>query len=71
MIGRAEKGIMITTGNFSEDAKREAARAGAPPIELVDGSQLVRMLEKEEVGVKPRMVYEVDHSFFKPYLSDS
>lgn len=70
MIGRAEKGIMITTGIFSEDAKREAAREGAPPIELVDGNELVRMLEKEEIGVHPRSVYEIDHSFFKPYFND-
>jgi restriction system protein len=70
MIGRAEKGIMITTGIFSEDAKREAGREGAPPIELIDGNELVRMLEKEEIGVKPRTVYEIDHSFFKPYLTD-
>jgi restriction system protein len=70
MIGRAEKGIMITTGIFSEDAKREAAREGAPPIELVDGKGLVQMLEKEEIGVKPKTVFEIDHSFFKPYLID-
>lgn len=70
MIGRAEKGIMITTGIFSEDAKREAIREGAPPIELIDGNELVRMLEKEEIGVKPKTVYEIDHNFFKPYLSD-
>lgn len=70
MIGRAEKGIMITTGIFSEDAKREAAREGAPPIELVDGNELVRMLEKEEIGLKTKIVYEIDHNFFKPYLED-
>lgn len=36
MIGRADKGIILTTGTFSEDAKREASRDGAPPIELID-----------------------------------
>jgi len=70
MIGRADKGIMITTGIFSEDAKREAVREGAPPIELIDGNQLVSMLEKEEIGVKPKMVYDIDYDFFRPYLSD-
>lgn len=70
MIGRAEKGIMITTGIFSEDAKREAVREGAPAIELVDGNDLVKLLEKEELGLRPKIVYEVDHHFFKPYLSD-
>lgn len=70
MIGRADKGIMITTGVFSEDAKREASREGAPPIELIDGNQLVEMLKKEEVGVKPRMVYDVDYDFFRTYLPE-
>ena len=70
MIGRADKGIMITTGIFSEDAKREAVREGAPAIELVDGNELVRMLEKEEVGLKQKTVYQIDHDFFRPYLSD-
>jgi restriction system protein len=69
MIGRADKGIMITTGIFSEDAKREASREGAPPIELIDGQQLISMLEKEEIGVKPRTVYDIDYAFFKPYLN--
>lgn len=68
MIGRADKGIMITTGIFSEDAKREAVRAGAPHIELIDGIQLVAMLEKEEIGLKPKTVYEIDRDFFRPYL---
>jgi restriction system protein len=70
MIGRADKGIMITTGIFSEDAKREAVREGAPAIELVDGNDLVKMLEKEEIGLHPKTVYEIDHRFFQSYLSD-
>lgn len=68
MIGRADKGIMITTGIFSEGAKREASRDGAPPVELIDGYQLVEMLRREEIGVKPRIVYDVDLEFFRPYL---
>lgn len=71
MIGRADKGIMITTGIFSEDAKRESVRPGAPPIELIDGNELVEMLEKEEIGVTPTTVYEIDYQFFHPYLEDS
>jgi restriction system protein len=70
MLGRADKGIMITTGIFSEDAKREAVRDGAPAIELIDGTQLVDMLEKEGIGVKQKTVYEIDNDFFRPYLSD-
>jgi restriction system protein len=68
MIGRAEKGIILTTGIFSEDAKREATRDGAPPIELIDGKKLVELFEAVELGVKPKTVYEVEYSFFEQYM---
>lgn len=68
MIGRADKGIILTTGTFSEDAKREASRDGAPPIELIDGKKLVDLFEKVELGVKPKIVYEVDYNFFEIYM---
>jgi len=68
MIGRAEKGMILTTGTFSEDAKREAARDGAPPIELIDGRKLVELFELVQLGVKPKTVYEVDLQFFEPFM---
>jgi restriction system protein len=68
MIGRADKGIMITTGIFSEDAKREASREGAPPIELIDGELLIDMLEEKEVGLKPQKTFDIDYTFFDPFL---
>ena len=67
MMGRAEKGIILTTGTFTADAKREAARDGVQPIELVDGDKLVEMFEQLELGMKPRTVYEVDEEFFEPF----
>ncbi len=67
MIGRADKGIFLTTGTFTMDAKKEAVRDGANPIELVDGEKLFRMFERLELGVKPRVIYEVDLEFFKEY----
>jgi restriction system protein len=39
MMGRADKGIIITTGTFTLEAKKEARRDGVPPIELVDGER--------------------------------
>lgn len=68
MIGRAEKGLILTTGIFSEDAKREASRDGAPPIELIDGKKLVELFETAELGVRPKTIFEVDLSFFDQYL---
>lgn len=68
MLGRAEKGIILTTGTFSEDAKREATRDGAPPIELIDGQKLVHLFEEKQLGVKPKIIYDVDLKFFEPYM---
>lgn len=68
MIGRAEKGIIISTGTFSSDAIKEANRDGAPQVELVDGEKLVEMFKRVELGVKPKTVYEVDLPFFEPYM---
>ena len=67
LIGKADKGILLTTGSFTMDAKRESVRDGANPIELVDGEKLVRMFERLELGVKPKVVYEVDVDFFNDY----
>ena len=68
MIGRADKGIIITTGSFTSDARQEADRDGAPPVELVDGEKLVEMFERAKLGLKPKTVYELDHSFFAGFL---
>jgi restriction system protein len=68
MIGRAEKGIILTTGTFSEDAKREATRDGAPPIELINGRKLVELFEAVQLGLKPKTIYEADLTFFEQYL---
>lgn len=67
MIGRAEKGIIMTTGTFSPDATEEANRV-EPYVELVDGEKLVEMFKKVELGVKQKIVYEVDLPFFEPFM---
>lgn len=70
MIGRADKGIILTTGTFSADARAEAEREGAPPVELVDGEKLVSMFERVRLGVRERTIYEVDHSFFADFMGN-
>jgi len=67
MAGRADKGIVITTGTFTAEAKREATRDGVPPIELIDGDKLIDMLESLELGLRPVTTFEVDHSFFSEF----
>ncbi len=67
MIGRAEKGIIITTSSFSNAAVQEATRDGAPPVELVDGSKLIEMFQKVELGVTKKTVFSVDIQYFEKY----
>jgi restriction system protein len=67
MMGRADKGIIISTGTFTLEAKKEARRDGVPPIELVDGEALVNMFEKLEVGLIPRQTFDVDEKFFEEF----
>jgi len=67
MQGRADKGIILTTGTFTADARREAMRDGVPPIELVDGTKLVAMIEELELGLKPVQTYRIDDAFFHAF----
>lgn len=68
MAGRADKGIFLTTGSFSQEAKKEAVRDGAAPIELVDIEKLIEMFEKLELGLLPRVTYDVDIGFFDEFI---
>jgi len=67
MIGRADRGLVITTGTFSREAKLEATRDGAPPIDLVDGEQLLDKLKELRLGVTVKMIEQVSvlPDFFK------
>lgn len=67
MQGRGEKGLIITTGRFTKEAKNEANRDGVTPIELIDGDRLIELFEKYRLGLKPVIVYEIDHDFFKGF----
>ena len=67
MVGRADKGLLITTGNFTKDATREATRDGAPAIDLIDGDQLIDKLKELGLGVKTEKIeveqITVDHDW--------
>lgn len=69
MAGRGDKGLLITTGSFTADAKTEATRDGAPPLDLIDGARLCELLKTYELGVKvtTRTVedIEVQQQFFQ------
>lgn len=59
MVGRTDKGLFITTGTFTAEAKKEATRDGAPAIDLIDGDLLCDLLKSLKLGVATRMVEEV------------
>ena len=59
MVGRADKGLFITTGTFTSAAVKEATRDGAPPIDLVDGEQLAEKLKEFQLGIKTEMIEKV------------
>ena len=67
MIGRADKGLLISTGTFTPDAQKEATRDGAPPIDLIDGELLAAKLKELKLGVSTHLVeaVEVDRDWFK------
>jgi restriction system protein len=68
MQGRADKGIIITTGTFTTDAKKEATRDGAPAIDLIDGEALCGLMKDLGLGVHTKEVrveeVSLDEGFF-------
>ncbi len=68
MTGRTEKGLILTTGGFTQGAQREATRDGAPEIDLVDGEQLIDKLKELSLGVNTNEVVVeqviIDPDFF-------
>jgi restriction system protein len=56
MVGRADKGLFVTTGTFTKEAIREATRDGAPAIDLIDGELLMDKLKELSLGVKTQKV---------------
>jgi restriction system protein len=67
MVGRADKGLVMTTGHFTADARREATRDGAPAIDLIDGEALCDLLKQTRIGVGITLVehVSVDESAFR------
>ena len=60
MQGRADKGLIITTGTFTREAIKEATRDGAPPIDLIDGEVLCDKLKELKLGVDTKLTETVE-----------
>jgi restriction system protein len=60
MVGRADKGLIISTGTFTREAKKEAQRDGAPPIDLIDGNDLAEKLKELKLGIEIELIEKVN-----------
>ena len=69
MIGRADKGIFLTTGRFTKSAIEEASRDGAEPIELIDGLALCDLLKDLRMGIKTKEVFILDNEWFDQFMN--
>jgi len=59
MMGRADKGLFITTGTFTPAAVKEATRDGAPPIDILDGNEFADKLKELGIGVRTENIEKV------------
>lgn len=60
-----EKGVFVTTGSFSKDAKDEAVSPGKKQIDLIDGEEFINKIAQYGIGVREVTSYEVDETFFE------
>ena len=63
---RARKGVFITTGTFSADAKEYVSRID-PHVVLIDGRELAQYMLDFDLGVTTKDTYQVkrlDSDFF-------
>lgn len=60
MAGRAERGLILTTGGFTKEAQREATRPGVSLIDLIDSELLMDKMKELELGVSVEMVEKVE-----------
>ncbi|MCX6316859.1 MAG: restriction endonuclease [Bacteroidetes bacterium] len=59
LSAKVDKGLIISTGRYTVEAKKEAQRDGAIPIDLIDGEELVEKLKELQLGVNITLVEKV------------
>ena len=60
-----EQGLIITTGDFSKGAIKEALQADKTPIALINAEELVKLLMEHDIGVRRTShdLFEIDEKF--------
>ena len=68
---KAQKGVFITTSDFTKEAKKYAKEVGsgtnAKPLRLINGHELAKLMIQYEVGLEPihsYIVYKIDDRYF-------
>ena len=56
MVGRADRGLLITTGKFTQEAILKAASDRAPEIKLIDVDEFIDKLKELKLGVRSEQV---------------
>lgn len=68
-----QRGLIITTSDFTKHAIIESKASNKMPVSLVNGVKLIELLFKYKVGVKEEIVsvFSIDSDLFENELSDS
>jgi restriction system protein len=51
-LGTHDRGLIITTSDFSAGARKEARRPNAVPVALMNGEQVVDLMMQNDIGIK-------------------
>lgn len=68
-----QRGLIITTSDYTKDAINESKATNKMPVALVNGNKLIELLFKYKVGVKENTVsvFSIDTELFENELCDS
>jgi restriction system protein len=61
--------LLATTGSFTGEARQEATRNGATPVDLVDGEELCDLLKRFGLGVQTEL-REIEEVILEPSFFD-
>jgi restriction system protein len=67
--GKGDRGLVITTAQFTSGAREQATRI-PPAIDLIDGDRLCDLLLELELGVRRVLSGELDEAWFEQLEAD-
>jgi len=62
-----DRGLFITTGRFTNDAKEEAKDSSKQPIDLIDGIKLCKLMKDLDLGLNVGEKVTIEPKFFSKY----